>query len=42
MDQYPVRQVGGAEATEWWIPMAELPELNRNIVGKIEVIGEYR
>ena len=42
MDQYPIQQVGGAEATEWWIPAAELNELNRNIVGKIEVIGEYR
>jgi hypothetical protein len=41
MDQHPIRQVGGAEATEWWIPAAELNELNRNIVGKIEVIGEY-
>src|SRR5262245_58879955 len=27
---------------EWWIPAEELEELNNNIVGLIEVIGEYR
>jgi hypothetical protein len=28
--------------TEWWIPAEDLEELNENIVGLIEVIGEYR
>jgi hypothetical protein len=42
MDRYPIQKVGGASATEWWIPAADLEELNNNIVGKIEVIGEYR
>lgn len=28
--------------TEWWIPAEDLDELNKNIVGVIEVIGEYR
>ncbi len=42
MDRYPVQQVGGASHTEWWIPAEELEELNANIVGPIEVIGEYR
>lgn len=42
MDRYPIQKVGGANATEWWIPAAALEELNKNIVGKIEVIGEYR
>jgi hypothetical protein len=28
--------------TEWWVPAEDLEELNRNIVGKIEVIGEYQ
>lgn len=37
-----VEQVGAAHHTEWWIPADELDELNKNIVGKIEVIGEYK
>ena len=28
--------------TEWWVPAEELERLNDNIVGVIEVIGEYR
>ena len=42
MDRYDIQQVGAAHHTEWWIPAEELEELNDNIVGKIEVIGEYR
>ena len=42
MDRYPIKQVGGKGHTEWWIPAEDLEELNANIVGKIEVIGEYR
>lgn len=42
MDRYQVQKVGGAHHTEWWIPAEELEELNDNIVGAIEVIGEYR
>lgn len=42
MDKYSIKCVGGREHTEWWIPAADLAELNRNIVGKIEIIGEYR
>lgn len=42
MDKYDVQQVGGGHHTEWWVPAEELDELNNNIVGKIEVIGEYR
>ena len=41
MDKYPIKQVGGANHTEWWIPADALSELNENIVGKIQVIGEY-
>ena len=26
---------------EWWIPAEDLAELNRNIVGVIEVVSEY-
>lgn len=42
MSRYPVKQVGGAHHTEWWVPAEELDELNRNIVGLIEVVHEYR
>jgi hypothetical protein len=42
MDCYKVEQVGGAHHTEWWIPAEHLEDLNDNIVGLIEVIGEYR
>ena len=27
---------------EYWIPAEQLEEFNRNIVGRIEVISEYR
>ena len=41
MDRYDVHTVGGSSHTEWWIPAEDLEELNANIVGFIEVIGEY-
>ena len=41
MKQYPIHQVGSKIHTEWWIPAEDLEELNCNIVGLIEVIGEY-
>ena len=42
MARYPIQRVGGAHHTEWWVPAEDLEELNRNIVGKIEVIQEFR
>ena len=42
MDSYNIEQVGASHHTEWWIPAEKLEELNENIVGLIEVIGEYR
>ena len=42
MNQYEIHQVGASHHTEWWIPAEDLEELNKNIVGKIEVIGEHR
>ncbi len=42
MDRYPLEKVGAREHMEWWIPAEELEALNDNIVGLIEVIGEYR
>ncbi len=40
--RYDVQVVGGSEHSEYWIPAEELDEFNRNIVGVIEVIAEYR
>ena len=40
--RYEIHRVGAAHHTEWWIPAKDLPELNRNIVGQIEIVGEYR
>src|SRR5262245_43263213 len=42
LSKYEVRIVGGSQHSEYWIPADELSEFNRNIVGKIEVIAEYR
>ena len=40
--RYPVQKVGSAIHQELWVPAEELAEFNRNIVGKIEVIAEYK
>lgn len=42
MQRYEIQTVGDAHHTEWWVPAEELEQLNDNIVGAIEVIGEYR
>ncbi len=42
MDHYPVHRVGGIEHAEWWIPAEDVEAMNDNIVGLIEVSGEYR
>ncbi|MEL7536193.1 MAG: hypothetical protein AAFZ58_15590 [Pseudomonadota bacterium] len=41
MAEFPIKTVGGANHTEWWIPAERLDELNANIVGKIVVIREF-
>ena len=42
MDRYEVHQVGGRTILEYWVPAEDLDDLNKNIVGKIEVVAEYR
>ena len=37
-----IRTVGSSIHQEYWIPAEELDEFNSNIVGKIEVICEFR
>ena len=40
--RYPNHTVGGSVHQELWIPAEDLTEMNRNIVGLIEVIAEYK
>jgi hypothetical protein len=40
--KYPVQKVGSSIHQELWIPAEDMVELNRNIVGMIEVIAEYK
>ena len=40
--KYPVQKVGSFIHQELWIPAEDLAEMNRNIVGLIEVIAEYK
>lgn len=42
LDRYEVRQVGGRDILEYWIPAEDLTEFNAHIVGTIEVVAEYR
>ena len=42
LDGYEVRQVGGRTILEYWIPAGDLEAFNYNLVGRIEVIAEYR
>lgn len=42
ISQYEVQTVGGSNHQEYWILADELDEFNRNIVGRIEVISEFR
>jgi hypothetical protein len=39
--KYAEQTVGAAVHKELWIPAEDLVEMNRNIVGAIEVIAEY-
>ena len=39
---YETKIVGSREHEEYWVPDEDLEEFNRNIVGKIEVITEFR
>ncbi|MFJ9839634.1 ADP-ribosylation/crystallin J1 [Kitasatospora sp. NPDC101155] len=42
LDRYPVQQAGGRTILELWVPAEELAEFNRHIVGRIEVVHEFR
>jgi hypothetical protein len=40
--RYEIQTVGSSVHQEYWIPAEELVEFNRNIVGRIEVVAEFR
>ena len=40
--KFEEQTVGGAICKELWVPAEELEEFNRHIVGKIEVIAEFK
>jgi hypothetical protein len=40
--KYDTHVVGGATHQEYWIPAADLPTMNANIMGKIQVLAEFR
>jgi hypothetical protein len=40
--RYPIQKVGSSIHQELWIPAEDLGEMNRNIVGLIEVMAEYK
>jgi hypothetical protein len=42
LERYEVRTVGASRHQEYWIPAEHLDELNRSIIGVIEVIAEFR
>jgi hypothetical protein len=42
LSRFPIQTVGSSIHRELWIPAEELAEMNRNIVGVIEVISEFR
>jgi hypothetical protein len=39
--RYSVQTVGSGIHQEYWIPVEDLDEFNRHLVGTIEVIGSY-
>jgi hypothetical protein len=39
--KYPPQIVGGRKHEELWIPAEELAEMNRNIVGPIEITARF-
>ena len=42
LKRFEVRTVGSSVHQEYWIPAEELRDFNENIVGRIEVVAEYR
>jgi hypothetical protein len=41
-ERYPIQMVGTSMHQELWVPAEEIAELNRHIVGPIEVIAHFQ
>lgn len=41
LNRYPVREAGGRDHLEYWIPSEDLSAFNKAIVGQIEVTAEF-
>ena len=41
-ERYPIQQAGGRTVLELWVPAGDLADLNREIIGPIQVVAEYR
>jgi hypothetical protein len=42
VDRFEVQRAGGRGIEELWVAAVELDEFNRPIVGRIELVAEYR
>ena len=42
LERYPVREAGGSQCQEYWIPAEDLAAFNASIVDRIEIVAEYR
>ncbi|MFI5103532.1 MAG: hypothetical protein ACHP79_01295 [Terriglobales bacterium] len=42
LSKFEIQKVGSQQHLEYWIPAEELEEFNRNILGKIRVIAEFK
>lgn len=40
--RYPIEQAGGKAHEELWVPAEDLEAFNNEIVGKIEVVAQYK
>ncbi|WP_099904503.1 hypothetical protein [Streptomyces sp. TLI_171] len=40
--RYPVQRAGGETILELWVPAEELAEFNQHLVGRIQVVHEFR
>jgi hypothetical protein len=41
MDRYDVREAGGRDHLEYWIPAEDVAAFNEAILGEIEVVAEF-
>lgn len=42
ISKYEIKTVGSSIHQEYWIPAEDLEEFNRNIIGLIEVVNEFK